>query len=123
MDKIDIEKLQADIAELDESETRLYRARGALQEPLELLIREAGLGAFCFNEKITACYETTEGGLSIYTEDSRGESYSYSIPGEIMKAEDPLAAAKEFKRRKASEADDKRRARTLAEIERLKGTL
>lgn len=125
MDKIDIDKLIEDRQALEEAEAKLAEARDALQAPLGQILEASGIGWIASSEKLTSCWTTRDGGLTINTEMTEGgyDTFSYTIPAEIMKAEDPLAAAHEYKHKKDSEEEGRRRARTLAEIERLKRTL
>lgn len=119
------DKLVRRINAIEALETKAASLREELQEPLGEILKIAGLGHLSYGEKITAMWETGEGGLHISTEQTRGEwdTFSYTIPGCIITAADPMAAASEYRRQKASEADDKRRAATKAEIARLQATL
>lgn len=123
--ELNLPKLMRRINAVKALEEKAESLREELQEPLEKLLKEAGLGYFRCGEKITSLWDYADGGLNIDTEMTRGEwdTFTYRIPASIVKAADPMVAAAEYKRQKASEADDRRRAQTLAEIERLKRTL
>jgi hypothetical protein len=123
MEKIDIEKFKRRLAAIERLEQKASDIRDELEEPIRKLIKEAGVGSLLC-EKITDIYiRSTE--IEIRTETTRGDfdTNYYKLPLSILKADDPMIAAAEYKRRKASAADDARRARTLAEIERLKRSL